>query len=68
METMWLIWSNEHNGWWAPARQGYNRERKRAGRYTFKEALEIVENANAGADDCPNECMVREDAFKYAFP
>lgn len=54
----WLIWSNEHNGWWATNKCGYVKERKHAGRYTYKEALEIVESANIGLKDIPNETMV----------
>lgn len=39
---MYLIWSFEHNAWWAPARQGYTEIIEQAGRYTAAEAGEIV--------------------------
>jgi len=57
METKWLIWSFEHNGWWAPASKGYVEERHNAGRYTFQEAYDIVMNANKHADE-PYEAML----------
>ena len=61
------IWSNEHRGWWKPNRQGYTEERKEAGIYTEEEALEIVEGANIGLKDIPNESMVEivaEEPYK----
>ena len=45
-ENLWLIWSLEHNGWWMPDRNGYHADIKKAGRYTFEEAREIVTDAN----------------------
>lgn len=56
--TKWLIWSNEHNGWWKPNSMGYCRDRKDAGRFDYKEACEIVENANYGLETSPHEAMV----------
>ena len=32
--------------WWLPNRNGYTRDRVSAGRYTFKQALQIVTDAN----------------------
>ena len=43
---MYLIWSNEHNGWWRPKQCGYTNHRELAGRYTLEEATEIVYFAN----------------------
>lgn len=72
MEKLWLIWSNEHNGWWRANRQGYCHFRKDAGKYTYEQALEICANANYGhgrrriggnkdrEKDAPNECMVED--------
>lgn len=61
----WLIWSNEHVAWWAEARNGYTNVVEDAGRYTYKEALEIVRNANHhqnfnGRTE-PNEAMILDD-------
>jgi hypothetical protein len=55
----WLIWSNEHRGWWA-GRAGYTEWRAQAGHYGFDEAVEIVHAANKYLDDpdLPNEAMV----------
>lgn len=55
----WLIWSNEHAGWWKPLRKGYTKLREEAGRYTYREALEIVSGANIGLHDIPNEAMIK---------
>lgn len=52
------IWSNEHRGWWKPNRQGYTQNRREAGIYPEDEAFEIVESANIGLRDIPNEAMV----------
>lgn len=56
--TYYKIWSHEHQGWWAPHRQGYVKLRKEAGVYPEAEAREIVESANIGLKDEPNEAMV----------
>ena len=32
--------------WWLPNSNGYTRDRKSAGRYTFKQVLQIVTDAN----------------------
>lgn len=55
----WIIWSHEHQGWWAPNERGYVQKRKDAGRYTYAKALEIVEGANRMLKDAPNEAMVK---------
>lgn len=72
MGKLWLIWSNEHNGWWCANRRGYTHFRKDAGKYIYDQALEIVANANYGHEfrrsrgnssrekDAPNECMVED--------
>ncbi len=56
--SMWLIWSNEHNGWWLPASHGYTQSRERAGAYSFEEAKKIVREANITLQDVPNEAMI----------
>lgn len=55
---LYKIWSNEHNAWWKPNSKGYTQERKLAGAYKEHEALDIVERANIGLKDVPNEAMV----------
>lgn len=42
----YLIWSNEHRGWWKPGRHGYTTRTDRAGQFSLEEATEIVVNAN----------------------
>lgn len=58
----WLIWSNEHNAWWAPNHRGYVLDAKDAGRYTYEQAVKIVEDANIALKNewsqCPTEAMV----------
>jgi hypothetical protein len=44
---MFLIWSLEHDGWWAPNEIGYTRELGEAGRYGKQHAGLILERANA---------------------
>lgn len=61
-ETRWLIWSIEKNRWWKPGRFGYTAERAEAGRYTFEEAIQIVNDANAYLfdDQSPKEAMIMD--------
>lgn len=54
----WLIWSNEHKQWWRSNSHGYCSFKKDAGRYTYKEACEIVAGANGGLTSHPFETMV----------
>lgn len=56
--TYYKIWSNEHKGWWKPNHSGYTPNRMEAGAYTETEARQIVEGANIGLKDVPNEAMV----------
>jgi hypothetical protein len=42
----WVIWSEEHGGWWAPGKWGYTRSLAAAGRYSQEEALAICHSAN----------------------
>ena len=46
----YLIWSNEHRGWWKPSRHGYTTLTHRAGQFSVEEATEIVTNANRYSD------------------
>lgn len=58
-EDAWLIWSLEHEGWWAPDWNGYVEKRKDAGLYSFDEACKIIKGANIGDHDVPNEAMIK---------
>ena len=40
--------ATQHGGWSKPNRHGYTNRLADAGRYSFDEALEIVQNANSG--------------------
>lgn len=54
----WLIWSIEHNAWWASNSRGYTEIRENAGVYSYEDALKIVESANINENDIPNEAMI----------
>jgi hypothetical protein len=41
----YLIWSNEHQGWWRPNERGYDSGYANAGRYTRERAIQICQNA-----------------------
>ena len=41
LKNLFAIWSDEHNAWWAPDREGYVSSLARAGLYTEAEADEI---------------------------
>lgn len=57
----WLIWSIEHDAWWAPKHRGYVASRDKAGRYTFEEACKIVRSANEHRGNLfPFEAMIAE--------
>jgi len=54
----WLIWSNQHQGWWAPLELGYVKERDKAGRFTIERATEICVKTNCCLlGESPNEAM-----------
>lgn len=58
--NLWLIYSLEHNGWWAPKETGYTPNIEEAGLYKYERACEIVENANKhlSTNVPPNEAMI----------
>jgi len=58
-ESEWRIWSIEHGMWWKENRSGYTHEKDKAGKYNYKEALEIIEIANVNNFDTPNESMIK---------
>ena len=45
-DLTFLIWSNEHEEWWNPARRGYTPSIDEAGRYLLKDAIGICTEAN----------------------
>ena len=63
MPNSYLIWSNEHRGWWLPNSNGYTADIKLAGIYCRDEALDIVRDATRfqWGDGVPNELPVSTD-------
>lgn len=57
----YLIWSNEHRGWWGPGRRGYVPRVEQAGRYSEAAALDICTDAMPGrlGDEPLQEIPVR---------
>lgn len=45
LADIYLIWSNEHNGWWGPNERGYVSGLQGAGEYTRDEAILICRRA-----------------------
>jgi hypothetical protein len=41
----YLVWSNEHRGWWMQGGWGYSPDLRRAGRYSREHALDICREA-----------------------
>jgi hypothetical protein len=46
LERPWVVWSEEHGGWWRPGEHGYTHSLKEAGRFSMERAFEIEKNAN----------------------
>jgi len=68
--TVFLIWSIEHDAWWGPARRGYTRDIRAAGRYAVDEVTEIVADANiAGFNECavPLACVEPQRQHEWEF-
>jgi hypothetical protein len=51
---LYLIWSEEHLAWWQANKCGYTRSIFEAGRFSQREATEIVKDANAFLDPSCN--------------
>lgn len=49
-EDEYLVWSNEHDGWWAPDLSGYVTDLRSAGRYSRTHAIGICKHALPTAD------------------
>lgn len=58
----YLVWSNEHESYWAPNSAGYVRHVDKAGRYTFEQAVQICHGANQGCCHDPQETMLLDPA------
>jgi hypothetical protein len=56
----YLIWSMEHQAWWAPGERGYVETVGEAGIYSRDRAVAIVRDANRVA--C-HECMIPVSAL-----
>jgi hypothetical protein len=61
--TRYLVWSNEHQGYWRGAAWGYTEVRRLAYRYTLEEATRICLKANKYLKESavPNEVIVPID-------
>lgn len=46
MSDSWVVWSEEHGGWWMPDALGYTRYLRDAGRYSEEQAKLIEHTAN----------------------
>lgn len=42
---VYVVWSNEHSGWWRAGARGYSRALPKAARYTREHALRICREA-----------------------
>ena len=62
VESLYLVWSNEHRAWWAPGERGYTRIIERAGRYRRADALQIAGRRGGGwqTESIPYEIAIAE--------
>jgi hypothetical protein len=65
-EERYLIWSFERGAWWRPARMGYTKELTEAGRYSPREAREIVLEANRYTKEQMEMMVPEEDGARFA--
>lgn len=67
MEEHYMIWSYEHNAWWAPEARGYTRNHMAAGNFTRDQALWHLSNSLVGG--AMDEIIVPENlAMKLGNP
>ena len=60
----YYIWSFEHNSWWRWHSRGYTTDIKQAGKYSFDNAKQICDSANAYQPiNEPNEEMRHVDNY-----
>jgi hypothetical protein len=50
MSNQFLVWSNEHRMWWRANERGYTDSIEEAGRYSRREAEQIVASATLGGE------------------
>ena len=50
MEEKFFIWNAERDMWWKANRMGYTNDLSEAGVYAYKDAFEIVSDANRFSD------------------
>lgn len=67
MKQLFLIWSIEHNAWWAPEECGYTLIMAEAGIYTQAESARILERANVPGK-WTNECAIPIAALLGTLP
>lgn len=56
-DSVWLVWSHEHGGWWRPGDWGYTPKTEEAGRYSYREALKRCEGVGTDRHGAPNEVI-----------
>jgi hypothetical protein len=61
MSGKYLVWSNEHTGWWRPDRMGYTQHLSEAGHFTRQAAMSICIGAMLGSREVLNEVPVLLD-------
>ena len=54
-EGLYVIWSNDHRGWWKPNEGGYTRDFFEAGLYSRQVALSLCIGARRVKDGIPDE-------------
>lgn len=57
-KTKWLIWSFEHDAWWCSGGKGYTNFFSLAGRFSYSDAVKIVDSANKYCRTKPVEAML----------
>lgn len=61
LTNVWLVWSNEHKGWWRRDGNGYSQHVIDAKRFSYQEACAVVHQSNQHRWFClaePHETMV----------
>lgn len=48
LNRFWLVWSNKHNLWWMQNGNGYTEHVDSAGRFTYDQAVKIVNKSSNG--------------------
>ena len=64
----WVIWSEEHGGWWLPGSTGYTRSLQDAGRYSEGQAKLIEDTANRFLPEGRINEVAMPDPWPLAIP